>query len=157
MSSWCGAAAAIVMGPDQSPTKYRQQASGTLFVRRPSGVPGISQTLAVDAQRGLRPRRQTFGRDLLAAPLAHAIRAGLSGVERRFDLLRLPLEQVLGGLLQLTLVREIGHVGRMLTDDAQLTGHLTLVAAEGGVVLGLAQRLEILGPLGEDVVGRAVT
>jgi hypothetical protein len=68
-------------------------------------------------------------------------------------LLHLALQEILRGLLQLALVREVGRIRRVLTDDAQFAGLLTLVTLEGRIVFGLAERFEILGPTRERVLG----
>jgi hypothetical protein len=54
-------------------------------------------------------------------------------------LLGLLTEDLLSGRLQLALVSEIGHVGRMLVHSAEFTGHLALVAAENAVVLSFTK------------------
>jgi hypothetical protein len=74
-------------------------------------------------------------------------------VHGRLDLLCLPIEQVLRRLVQFTLVGEVGHVSRVLADRAHLTGHLSLVTAEDTVVLRLAQRVQVLSPLRQCIVG----
>ncbi len=68
-------------------------------------------------------------------------------------LLRLTTKDLFGGGLQLALVREIGHVRRVLVDGAQLASHLSLVATEDGVVLGVSQALEFLRALAERILG----
>src|SRR5207245_921086 len=124
-------------------SELRRRASR--YLRDGLRAAALESPLAVDAQRGLGPGRQTLRRDGSSALLAYAVRARLACTKGGLDLRLFASQKLLGGLLQLALVGEVRRVGRVLTDDAQLAGLLALVALERGVVLGLAQRLEILG------------
>ena len=92
----------------------------------------------------------------MAARLTDAVRAFFSRAHRSFDLGGFAIQQVLCCLLHLALEGEVGNVRRMLTDEAGFAGQFTLIAAEYGVVLRLAQALKILGPAGERVIGRGL-
>ena len=59
----------------------------------------------------------------------------------------LAVEDLLSRQLELALEGEVSDVGGVLANHADFASHLALVAAEGGVVLGLAQRLELLSAL----------
>jgi hypothetical protein len=117
---------------------------------------GFQAPLAVYAQGRLGSRLQALGRNRTAALLAHPVRAAVAGTHRGFNLFGLALKHLLGSLLQLALVGEIGHVGRVLPDEARLAGHFALIAAEGGLMLRLAQVLEVLSSSLESVVAAAV-
>jgi hypothetical protein len=121
-----------------------------------SEVAVVLPLLTVNAQRGLRSRLQSLGRNRSAAVLAYPVGALLTRPHRGFYLLGLAIQQLLRGLLQLALVREIGDIGRVLIDRTELAGDVALVAAQGGVVLDLPQRFEVLGAARQRILGLAV-
>ena len=104
----------------------------------------LAASLALHAQGRLGPRSQAIGRDGLTAVLARTVGAALPCSQRVVDLRLFALQQVLSGLLQLALVHEIGGVSGVLRHGAELASDLALIAREGGVVLRLAERLQVL-------------
>ena len=68
----------------------------------------------------------------------------LARAHGRLDLLGLTVDELARRFLKLALIGEVGHIGRMLADDAQLAGHLALIAAERRVLLVSLEGLEVL-------------
>jgi hypothetical protein len=79
-----------------------------------------------------------------------------TGTQGCLNLLRLTLEELFGRLLELELIGKVGDASGVLAHDARLTCDFALIANQSRLMLGLAQRLEVLGSARERVVGPAV-
>src|SRR5579872_205708 len=95
----------------------------------------LHATLAVDAQGCLGSCLQPFLRNGVPTVAARAVRASLPRAHSRFDLVGFEFEHALRGGLHLPLEGDVGHVGGVLIDGADLAGHFALVAREDRVVL----------------------
>ena len=90
----------------------------------------------------------------MTAFLADSVGASVTSTYSRLHLLRLTLQQLLGRLLQFALIREIGYVGRVLSDQTDLAGHFALIAGKCGLPFSLAERFQLLSALLEGIVAR---